>query len=83
MLNVPVQSFFFRFIIFVLGLSLVAIGIKPLLWHDFFYTNWFGGLVFAPLAILGGLFIAVCAVFKPDWLRRKADPRMRRAGRWR
>ena len=54
MLNVAPRHFFFRFIIFVLGLSLIAMGVKPFLRHDLFYTNWFGGLFFAPLAILAG-----------------------------
>jgi len=48
MLDIPLRGFFFRFIVSILGLSLIAMGVRALLLrHDTFYTNWFGGLVYA------------------------------------
>jgi hypothetical protein len=73
------HSFLFRFVVVVAGLSMIALGLAPLLQNDLFYTNWFGGLVLAPLAILFGLIIIACAIFKPDWLK---DKRKWQKGRW-
>jgi len=51
------------------GLAMISLGVAPILKRgDIFYTNWFGGLVFSLLAIIFGLFIIGCAVFKPSWL---------------
>jgi hypothetical protein len=33
--------------------------------------NWFGGLVFAPFALIFGVFTIGCALFKPSWLAAK------------
>jgi hypothetical protein len=68
MLNNP-HGFLFRFVITLLGLAAIALGLAPILQHGLFYSNWFGELVFAPLAILFGLFLIYCAIFKPDWLK--------------
>jgi formate-dependent nitrite reductase membrane component NrfD len=46
----------------------------------FFATNWFGGLVFAPLAIVLGLLVIVFALFKPEWLMAKRVQRKHRHG---
>jgi hypothetical protein len=51
------------------GLAMVGFGVWALVRRgDMFYTNWLGGLVFTPLAILLGVFIIGCAAFKPSWL---------------
>jgi len=51
------------------GLAMISLGVAPILNRgDIFYANWFGGLVFSPLAIIFGLFTIGCAVFKPSWL---------------
>jgi hypothetical protein len=48
------------------GLAMISLGVVPILKRgDIFYTNWFGGLVFAPLAILFGVFTIGCALFRP------------------
>jgi hypothetical protein len=84
MLNVDFHGFLYRFIASAAGLAIAGIGFTPLLRHgDVTSTNWFGGLVFAPLAILFGVFIVVCALFKPDWLANKPAGRPRRTNRWR
>jgi hypothetical protein len=75
MLNTEPRSPFYRIIAGLAGLAMVSHGIAPMLNRgDIFYTNWFGGLIFSPLAIVFGLFTIGCAVFKPIWLsatRRK------------
>jgi hypothetical protein len=39
------------------GLAMISLGVAPILKRgDIFYTNWFGELVFSPLAIIFGLF---------------------------
>jgi hypothetical protein len=84
MLKVNPQGFLYRSIAFVAGLSLVGIGAVPMLRHgDMLYTNWFGQFVLAPFAVLGGLFIAFCAMFKPDWLAGKSGPKERHRPHWR
>jgi len=61
------------------GMSMIVFGLGSLLRRgDFFYTNWFGGLVFGPLAILLGAFIVGCAVFKPSWLAASRDTNHRK-----
>lgn len=51
------------------GITMISLGIASILIRgDIFYTNWFSGLVFAPLVIVFGIFIIGCAVFKPSWL---------------
>jgi hypothetical protein len=53
---------------------MIGMGIAPLVVRrDLFYTNWFGGLVFAPLAIVGGIFTVFCAAFRPSWLANRTS----------
>ena len=82
MLRVDPHGVLYRSIAFIAGLSIIGIGLTPMLRHgDVLYTNWFGQFVFAPFAVLAGLFIALCAVFKPDWLDGKSAAKKRRARR--
>ena len=84
MLNADPHSFLYRSVAFVAGVSVLGIGAMRLLrYNDVVYANWFGQLVFAPLAILLGLFVALCAVFKPDWLDRRPAQRTPRTRRLR
>jgi hypothetical protein len=52
------------------GLALVALmiigtGLIPLvLKKNSFYLNWWGGLVFAPLAVIVGIFFLYIVIFK-------------------
>lgn len=44
------------------GLALIGMGITPILHGDFSYENWWGGLAFAPIAVLGGAAILVASI---------------------
>ena len=69
MLNTDPQRPLTRIVAGLAGVAMICIGLAPLLRRgDMFYTNWFDGLVFAPLAILFGIFTIWCAAFKPMWL---------------
>jgi len=60
------------------GLAIIGFGLAPLLHGgDLFGTNWFGELVFAPLAIALGLIVVAFALFKPEWLVAKRVERKR------
>jgi len=49
---------------------MIGFGLRPILSSgDLNYQNWFGGLVFAPLAIVCGVFLLFAAMFKPQWLQ--------------
>ena len=69
MLSTEPQRPLYRIVAGLAGLAMISLGVAPILKRgDIFYTNWFGGLVFSPLAIIFGLFTIGCAVFKPSWL---------------
>ena len=63
------HSLTFRFTVSILGLLAIALGTAPMLRHGLFYKNWFGGMVFALIAIVFEAFLIFCAIFKPDWLK--------------
>jgi hypothetical protein len=48
----------------LIALALIATGIRPLLKGDLFYKNWWGGLVFGPITIIGGLLLLYVVIFK-------------------
>lgn len=74
MLSVEPQRPLFRIVAGLAGLAMISLGVAPILKQgDIFYTNWFGGLVFSPLAIIFGLFTIGCAVFKPSWLSARGE----------
>jgi hypothetical protein len=57
----------------------MGFGVGPLLHDgDLFGTNWFGELVFAPLAIVLDLIVVRFALFKPERLVAKRIERRRR-----
>ena len=69
MLNTEARRPLTRIVAALAGLAMISLGVAPIIQRgDMFYTNWFGGLVFSPLAIIFGLFTIGCAVFKPSWL---------------
>ena len=69
MLNTEPQRPLIRIVAGLAGVAMICLGVAPILGRgDISYTNWFGGLVFAPLAIMFGIFTIGCAVFKPSWL---------------
>jgi hypothetical protein len=55
-----------RVIFITLGVTAIGLGLAPLRHGYLFYQNWWGGMVFGPLAILFGVLFIVCAIFKPD-----------------
>jgi hypothetical protein len=71
MLNVDPHGFLYRIVGVVAGLAIIGFGAGPLLRGDLFSTNWFGELVFGPLAIALGLIVVGFALFKPEWLLAK------------
>jgi len=49
---------------------MIVLGLHPILSSGSLnYHNWFGGLVFAPFAIVFGLIIILAAIFKPEFLQ--------------
>lgn len=77
-----------RLILLLFGLSLFLAGLRRLLAGGLHYRNYWGGLVFAPFAMLVGLFLLGLVVFrwrtlnevKPrEKLRGRAARRARRA----
>jgi len=72
MLNVESRGLLNRFTAGLAGLAMISYGVITFLRNgDFFYANYFGGLVFTPLAVLAGIFTIFCAIFKPEWLGAK------------
>jgi hypothetical protein len=78
MLNTDPHGFLYRVVAVVAGLAIIGFGLAPLHRGDLFGANWFGELVFAPLAIVLGLIVIAFAVFKPEWLVAKRVERKRR-----
>jgi uncharacterized membrane protein len=69
MLRVKPGGVLERFVAFLVGLAMISLGVTPYLRNgNVLYTNWFGDLVFTPVAVLAGIFTIYCAVFKPEWL---------------
>jgi hypothetical protein len=75
MSNTDRHGFLHRVVAIVAGLAIFGFGVAPLRGGDLFGTNWFGELVFAPLAIVLGLIVVASAVFKPEWLVAKRAKR--------
>ncbi len=65
MLNFDPARPVFRALFLVLGAVMIGIGITPLLHGNVSYENWWGGLAFAPFAIVFGIIIVLGAIFKP------------------
>ena len=79
MLNTDPHGFLHRIVAVVAGLAIIGFGVRPLLHGgDLFGVNWFGELVFAPLAIVLGLIVVGFALFKPEWLVAKRIESKRR-----
>lgn len=69
MLNADPQRRLTGIVAGLAGLAMICLGLAPLLRRGgMFYSNWFGGLVFAPFAMFFGIFTIGCAVFRPKWL---------------
>ncbi len=79
-----------RVVMGVVCLSLVLTGLKASLSDDMSYENYWGGVVFGPVAVVVGLFGLVVAVFlwhqvgnSPKKLRGRAARKARQAERHR
>ena len=69
MLRIEPQSIAYRLVAILAGLAMLTLGLSPISTrHEFFYANWFGGLVFTPLAICFGVLTIAFPIFKPEWL---------------
>ena len=60
------------------GLSVLATGLHSMLRGNYSYENWWGGLAFAPLAVIGGGAIIVAALFPRLRNGPKAERRRRK-----
>jgi uncharacterized membrane protein len=81
MFNNDQHGYLYRTVAVVAGLAIIGFGVAPLLHGgsgDLFAMNWFGELVFAPLAIIFGLILIAFSLFKPEWLSAKRIERKRR-----
>jgi hypothetical protein len=60
-----------RFGAMLVSITIIGAGLIPLfLKKDLFYSNWWGGLVFAPLPLLVGIFLLYLVVFKWDKIEK-------------
>lgn len=50
----------------MIGLTLLAFGIFTLKAKHLFYSNYWGGAVFAPLVIIVGVILLLIGLFKKD-----------------
>ena len=79
MLKTEPQRLLTRVVAGFLGLAAIGLGMSSMLRRgEMFYTNWWGGLVFAPFAVTFGLFIIGCAIFKPSWLAAQSNRKHRK-----
>ena len=52
-----------RLVAALAGAAMLGLGLAPMLHaNDVVYENWFGGLVFSPIAVFLGAFTFCCAV---------------------
>jgi uncharacterized membrane protein YdjX (TVP38/TMEM64 family) len=71
MLNTDPKRPLARIVAVFAGLAVFGWGMRAVLGqHNLHYQNWFGELIFAPLAILFGLVIIFGALFKPEILSK-------------
>ncbi len=54
----------------LVALAVIATGIRPILKGDLFYNNWWGGLVFGPMTVVGGLLFLYVVIFRWDKVKR-------------
>ena len=65
------KKLFVRFGAILVALMIIGAGLIPLAFKgDLFYSNWRGALVFAPLAVLVGIFFLFLIVFKWEKLQK-------------
>ncbi len=60
------KSLFTRIFIGVFGFVLILTGFKNIFYGNLNYSNYWGGVVFAPIAILVGILAIIIAAFRFD-----------------
>jgi len=63
------KNIFLRAGAILIALAVLSTGLRHLLKGNTSYQNWWGGLVFAPLTIVGGLLLLFIVIFKWDKIR--------------
>lgn len=62
----------YRGVYVLVALAFLGLGLGPILSRgDLFYENWYGELVFCPVAIAAGLLTLWAALFKPEILGKR------------
>jgi hypothetical protein len=69
MLNYDPKKTMYRVIFMLAGLSFIGLGVGSIQHGNVTYYNSWGGLVFAPFAILVGVGFILAAIFKPSIFR--------------
>jgi len=65
------KKLFIRSGLILVALMVIGTGLVPLaLKKDLFYSNWWGGLVFAPLTVLVGIFFLYLVLFKYEKIEK-------------
>ena len=65
MMKKSTKQFFVRFGAILVALMITGTGSIPLVFkRDLFYSNWRGALVFAPFAVIIGIFFLYLILFK-------------------
>jgi len=62
------KKIFIRASSVLIALAVIATGIRGFVKGSYSYNNWWGGLVFAPITVIVGLFVLYLVVFKWDSL---------------
>jgi hypothetical protein len=63
MIRGPQQKRYLRVLCGVFGVAVFFLGLRPILTGQYSYENWFGGLVFVPVAIIAGGVMILGAIF--------------------
>jgi hypothetical protein len=73
MLNFDPRRPIYRAFFLVLGAVVIGFGLTPLRHGSVSYETWWGGLAFAPFAIIFGVIIVLGAIFKPAIFGRQTS----------
>jgi hypothetical protein len=70
MLNFDPQKPFYRALFVILGLAIGAFGVASMWRGNLSFENGWGGLFFAPFAVVFGIIFIAGAIFKPSIFRK-------------
>jgi hypothetical protein len=71
-----------RIVFAFISLFLIALGVGTLLNHRLEYLNYWGGMVFAPFAILIGVMLFFIVLFRPRSFDETDEQKHRRIRGW-